>query len=157
MMGNAMRSAGIFVLCAVLALPSRGAAPPDPFAGTWKLNTGKSKLPPGGPQSDTVHIEIDGLELKIAQEGTTHEGLPFKLTVLGGLDDSIYGIKGCVYADAVQFRRTSPRRILAEVKKSGGTVATLDAEVSGNSIRINLLIVDAEGKESKSVVVLQRE
>jgi hypothetical protein len=129
----------------------------DPFAGTWKLNAAKSKLPAHSLESDTLQIEVDGKSLKIAQDGVDDSGAPFKLTVLGGFDDSFYGIKGFAVADEVSFRRPSSRHILAEVKKSGATVAWIDADVSGNNLKINLSIVDAAGKESKSMALFQRE
>jgi hypothetical protein len=39
------------------------------------------------------------------------------------------------------------RRILAEASKSGVVVAWLEAEVSGNTLKVNLSVLDAEGKE----------
>ena len=153
-MSEIVRS-GVFLLACALALPTFGAN--DPFAGTWKLNAAKSKLQPPVPQSDTVRIEVDGKDLKIEQEGIDDKGAPFKLTVLGGFDDSVYGIAGSAHVDSVTFRRPSSRHISAEVRKSGAAIAWLDAEVSGNSLRVNLSVVDAEGKEIKSLAILQRE
>jgi hypothetical protein len=154
-MSEIVRSAGIFLLACTLALPTFGAA--DPFAGTWKLNVAKSKLQPPVPESDTVRIEVDGKDLKIEQEGIDDKGAAFKLTVLGGFDDSVYGIAGSVHADSVSFRRPSSRHIVAEIRKSGAAIAWLDAEVSGNSLRVNVSVVDAEGRETKSLAILQRE
>ena len=154
-MSEIVRSGGIFLLVCTLALPTFGAT--DPFAGTWKLNVAKSKLQPPVPESDTVRIEVDGKDLRIEQEGIDDKGAPFKLTVLGGFDDSVYGIAGSAHADSVSFRRPSSRHILAEVRKSGAAIAWLDAEVSGNSLRVSVSVVDAEGKETKSVAILQRE
>ena len=148
-------SAGILLLACTLAVPSFGAG--DPFAGTWKLNVAKSKLRPPAPESETVRIEADGKNLRIEQEGIDDKGAPFKLVVLGGFDDSVYGITGWARADAVSFRRPSSRHIVAEVRKSGVAVAWIDAEVSGNSLRVNLSFVDAEGKESKTLAILQKE
>lgn len=154
-MSEIIRSGGVFLLACTLALPSLGAN--DPFAGTWKLNVAKSKLQPPAPESDTVRIQIEGKDIRIEQEGIDERGSRFKLTVLGGLDDSSYGITGSAYADAVTFRRASSRHILAEVRKSGAAVAWLDAEVSGNSLRVNLTLIDAGGKEIKSLAILQKE
>jgi hypothetical protein len=154
-MSEIVRSGGIFLLVCTLVLPTFGAA--DPFAGTWKLNVAKSKLQSPAPESDTVRIEVDGKDLRIEQEGIDDKGAPFKLTVLGGFDDSVYGIAGSSHADAVSFRRPSSRHIQAEVRKSGAAIAWLDAEVSGNSLRVNVSVVDAEGREVKSLVILQRE
>jgi hypothetical protein len=146
---------GVILFACALALPTFGAN--DPFAGTWKLNVAKSKLQPPAPQSDTVRIEVDGKDLKIEQEGIDDKGAPFKLTVLGGFDDSVYGIAGSAHADSVTFRRPSSRRIQAEARKSGSAVAWLDAEVSGNNLRVNVSVLDADGKEIKSLAILQRE
>ena len=153
-MSEIVRS-GVLLLACTLALPTFGAN--DPFAGTWKLNVAKSKLRPPAPQSDTVRIEVEGKDLKIDQEGMDDKGEPFKLTVLGGFDASVYGIAGSAHADSVTFRRPSSRHILAEARKSGAAIAWLDAEVSGNSLRVNVSVVDAEGKEIQSLAILQRE
>jgi hypothetical protein len=150
-----LRSVGVFVLASILALPSYGAN--DPFAGTWKLSVAKSKMQPPAPESDTVRIEVDDKNVRIEQEGIDDKGAPFKLTVQGGFDDSFYGIVGSAHADAVSFRRPSSRHILAEVRKSGVAVAWVDAEVSGNNLRVNLSFVDTGGKEVKSLAILQRE
>src|SRR5260370_23639407 len=143
------------LLACTLVLPIFGAT--DPFAGTWKLNVAKSKLQPPAPGSDTVRLEIDAKEIRIEQEGTDDKGVPFKLTVQGGFDHSVYGIAGCRYADAVVFRRPSVRHIVAEASKSGVAVAWLDAGVSGNTLKINVSVLNAEGKEIKGVALLQRE
>ena len=73
-MGNAqiLRSAAVLLLTCTLVLPSFCAA--DPFAGTWKLNVAKSKLQPPAPEADTVHIEIDGENLRSDQEGIDDKG-----------------------------------------------------------------------------------
>jgi hypothetical protein len=153
-MSEIVRS-GVFLFACVLALPTFGAN--DPFAGMWKLNVAKSKLQPPAPQSDTVRIEVDGKDLKIEQEGIDDKGAPFKLTVLGGFDDSVYGIAGSTHADSVTFRRPNSRRIQAEARKSGSAIAWLDAEVSGNNLRVNVSVLDADGKEIKSLAILERE
>lgn len=152
---DALRYTGILILACAVGLPLPGAD--DPFAGTWRLNVAKSKLQPPSPASDIVRIEVDDKGVKIEQEGTDDKGAPFKLTVLGGFDDSFYGIKGCARADAVSFRRPASRHILAEVRKSGATVAWIDAEVSGNNLKISLSLVNEDGKETKSVALLQKE
>jgi len=152
---DTVQAVGALLLVCTLVLPALGAN--DPFFGTWKLNVAKSKLQPPAPGSDTVRIEIDGNDLRIEQEGVDEKGEPFKLTLQGGFDDSRYGIAGFRYADAISFRRPAGRRILAEARKSGVIVAWLEAEVSGNTLKVNLSVLDAEGKEVKSLAILQRD
>jgi hypothetical protein len=154
-MFDAVRCIGVILLASTLVPPTLGAG--DPFSGTWKLNVAKSKLQPPAPGSDTVRIEIEGQDLRIEQEGVDDKGEPFKLILEGGFDDSRYGIAGSRYADAISFRRPAGRRILAEARKSGVVVAWLDAEVSGNILKVNLSVLDAEGKEVKSLAILQRD
>ena len=150
-----VRSVGVLLFAYSLTLPLFCAS--DPFTGTWKLNAAKSKLQPPAPESYTVRIEADGKNLRIDQEGIDDKGAPFKLTIQGETDENLYAIAGFTRADAISFRRPGPRHILAELKKSGATVAWLDAEVSGNNLKVSLTVMDAEGKEVKSFVVLQRE
>jgi hypothetical protein len=152
---NTVRVLCTFLLACALTLPLLGAS--DPFSGTWKLNVAKSKLRSPAPGSDTVRIEIDGNDLRIEQEGVDDKGEPFKLMLQGGFDDSRYGIAGSQYADAISFRRPTVRRILAEARKSGVVVAWLEAEVSGNTLKVNLTLIDAEGNEVKSLAILQRD
>lgn len=150
-----IRTGGIAALAYALSLPLLSAN--DPFAGSWKLNVAKSKLQQPAPESDTVRIETDGSNLRVEQEGIDDKGQPFKLTVEGGFDDSLYTIRGFTHADAITFRRPNARHILAEAKKSGVSVAWIDAEVSGNSLKVNLSMINSEGKEIKSVAILQKE
>jgi hypothetical protein len=152
---DTMQAIGALLLACTLVLPAFAAS--DPFSGTWKLNVAKSKLLAPAPGSDTVRVEIEGNDLRIDREGVDEKGEPFKLTLQGGFDDSRYGISGFRYADAISFRRPAGRRILAEASKSGVVVAWLEAEVSGNTLKVNLSVLDAERKEIKSPAILQRD
>jgi len=150
-----MKFGCVSLLACALALAAYAGS--DPFAGTWKLNLAKSKLQSPAPASDSVRIEVDANNIRIDQEGTNDKGAAFKLAVLGGFDDSFYGVAGCAYFDSVSFRRTSKSHIVAEVRKSGTVVEWVDAEVSGNVLKVSLTAVDGAGKETKSLAILQRE
>src|SRR5581483_6513465 len=66
-----MKYALLLVLATPLALLAQ-AAQGDPFIGTWKLDTAKSKFDPGPPlTSQTVTIRSDG---KVSVEGTASNG-----------------------------------------------------------------------------------
>jgi len=85
------------------------------------------------------------------------KGNPSKLTVLGGLDDTSYGVVGSEYLDAISLRRMGTRRILAEIRKHGAVIGWVDADASGNTLKLNITETDANGKEVKSIAMLQRE
>jgi hypothetical protein len=67
----------------------------DPFAGTWKLNSEKTKYTAGAPAKEvTLVIEEDGTNFMVTASGTDSDGSPFsvKYTV------PIKGGKGTVVA-----------------------------------------------------------
>src|SRR5215472_16376809 len=49
----------------------------EPFAGTWKLNTEKSKFTTGAPPKElTIIIADSGSDLDVAVKGTSADGSP---------------------------------------------------------------------------------
>src|SRR3954454_14291168 len=49
----------------------------DPFVGTWKVNTAKSKFKTGaGPKEQTLVISESGGNVDIAVKGTSADGKP---------------------------------------------------------------------------------
>ena len=66
------------ILIALGALTLALLAAVDPFVGTWKLNTYKSKFPAGVPRLffATMQIESAGTGLKSSASGAVVKGLP---------------------------------------------------------------------------------
>jgi hypothetical protein len=102
----------------------------SPFAGTWKLDSAKTKYTTGEPPKDlTLVIEEQGDMLKVAGTGTNSDGSP--LSVKYSLPEK--GGDGQVQNgpyDAVSSKRISANVRVNSYKKSGKQVSSRRVVVS---------------------------
>jgi hypothetical protein len=72
---NTLMLTGITVMGLIVALTPGGFAQSDPLAGLWQLNLAKSEYRPGPPpKSQTVYIQGDGQNRKVAGVGISGAG-----------------------------------------------------------------------------------
>jgi hypothetical protein len=112
----------------------------DPFAGTWKLNTAKTKYTTGTPAKNvTVVIEEQGPNLQTTVTGTNSDGSPIsaKFTV------PISGGTGSIQAG--DANGITSRRISANVRENSFTK-------DGKEIRSRHMVVSKDGKTMTSKV-----
>jgi len=112
----------------------------DPFAGTWTLNTAKTKYTTGTPAKNvTLVIEEQGTNLQTTVTGTSSEGSPIsaKFTV------PISGGKGTVQEG--DFNAITSRLISANVRENTYTK-------DGKEVRSRHIVISKDGKTMTSKV-----
>ena len=104
----------------------------EPFAGTWKLNTGKSKFKTGAPPKElTITIEESGRDLDVTAKGTSADGSP----ISGHYTVPAQGGEGKIIEfpyDAVSGKRMGPNQREVSYSKGGKVVYTVRTRVSGD-------------------------
>jgi hypothetical protein len=121
----------ILVAVAILAalVPSVLLAQSNPFVGTWKLNTAKSKYSPGpAPQSTTATYQAQGDGVKVSSDGTAGDGSRVAWSYTANYDGKDNPISGTTTAlngaDTVALKRINPNTTEATFKKAGRVVLT---------------------------------
>jgi hypothetical protein len=112
----------------------------DPFAGTWTLNTAKTKYTTGTPAKNvTIVIEEQGTNLQTTVTGTNSDGSPIsaKFTV------PISGGKGSVQQG--DFNGVMSKQISANVRENTYTK-------DGKEIRSRHIVISKDGKTMTSKV-----
>ena len=116
-------------LCATFATVAAAA---DPFDGTWKLNTAKSKYDPGpAPDSATVTIQTDGATSSVKSE-TTFEGKPYTVTYKVTLDGTPAPLQGSPVADMISVKKIDDRTREMKTTKAGSPVGENRATISAD-------------------------
>ncbi len=120
----------------------------SPFAGTWKLDTAKTKYMSGEPAKDvTLVIEEDGDNLKVTGTGTNSDGSPlsvkYTVPVKGGegkMEEGPY--------DAISSKMISANVRENTYSKNGKQVSVRRSTVSkdGKTMRSFVKGINAEGK-----------
>jgi hypothetical protein len=135
------------VLCLVFATVSRGQD--NPFVGTWKLDTAKSKYPAGKmPKSMTRTVEADGTGAKYHSEGEAADGskLDFSFsTKYDGKDGKVDGTGMPFGADTVAIKRLSSHKVSATLKKDGKLVGNSTSTVSADGKTTTLIMKPTDG------------
>lgn len=108
----------------------------NPFVGTWKLNTAKSKFEPGpGPKSLTRTIAAQGGGASYSFAGVGADGASISYsfsTNYDGKDSAITGAGAPGGADTIALKRVSSRKVEGELKKGGKEVGKVVGEVSSD-------------------------
>lgn len=116
-------------LCAAFATVAAAA---DPFDGTWKLNTARSKYDPGpAPDSATVTIQTDGATSSVKSE-TTFEGKPYTVTYKVTLDGTPAPLQGSPVADMISVKKIDDRTREMKTTKAGSPVGETRATISAD-------------------------
>ena len=117
------------VLCAACATLAAAA---DPFAGTWKLNTAKSKYDPGpAPDSTMVMIQSDGMTTTVKAE-SSFDGKPTTTTYTAKLDGTPAPLQGSPVADMVSVKKVDEQTREMKSMKGTTTVSESRATVSAD-------------------------
>jgi hypothetical protein len=116
-------------LCAAFATVAAAA---DPFDGTWKLNTAKSKYDPGpAPDKATVTIQTDGNSSTVKAE-SSFEGKPYTTSYTVTLDGTPAPLQGSPVADMVSVKKVDERTREMKTTKAGSPVGESRATVSAD-------------------------
>ncbi len=132
----------------------------DPFAGTWKLNSEKTKYKKGeAPRDQTVIIAEPGPNLDVRIKGTAADGTPisahYTVPTAGGEGKVIESS----FFDAVSMKRDESGRQVITHSKGGKVVRTVDATVSKDGLTMTAEVegTDSDGKPIVGVAVYDRQ
>jgi hypothetical protein len=131
----------------------------EPFAGTWKLNSAKTKYKTGtAPKEQTLTIAEAGSDLDVTLSGTaaddsaisSHYTVPAK----GGEGKIIQS-----QYEAVSGKRMGPNQREIIYSKGGKAVLTAHSRVStdGKTVTVNVKGTDAQGKPIDAVAVYDKQ
>lgn len=137
----------------------------NPFLGTWKLNTAKSKSSPGPvAQSMTVKFEADGENVSRTVTGVDGQGKPI---MQGGPEGSSIPWDGKDHAvqapngppTTVAVKRVNDHRSDVTVKQNGKVTVTVRSVVSkdGKTMTNTVDGVNEKGEKIHEVEVLEKQ
>ena len=124
-----MRYSKLILVLLVFAGVSMAA---DPFVGTWKLNSAKTKYKTGmPPKEQTVTFSEEGSDLHTMVKGTSSDGqaisMHYTVPTAGGTGKTIESPY-----DAVSAKMSSPNERDTSFSKGGKVVYTANAKRSAN-------------------------
>jgi hypothetical protein len=112
----------------------------DPFAGTWKLNTEKTKYTTGAPPKEvTVVVVEQGADLQVTATGTNNDGSPVSVKYTA----PIKGGAGTVQEG--DFNGINTKVISARVRENHYTK-------DGKELRTRRMVVSGDGKTMQTTV-----
>jgi hypothetical protein len=151
------------VVVLAMLVPRVLLAQSDPFIGTWKMNTAKSKLPPGpAPQIRTLTFEAQGDGVKSSTEDTAADGSHTSWNYTANYDSKDNPISGTGApgeADTVALKRINPASLKATLKKAGKIVRVARFAVSndGKVLTIRGKGVDPDAQKVSFVIVFDKQ
>jgi hypothetical protein len=138
----------------------------DPFVGTWKLDSDRSKFSSTGTSFmfATIQVESAGSGLKSTASAADGEGLASDFTFNSPLDGTpskviaATSIRGSSAVDTVSLKRIDDHTITATGSKNGRLVFSDKRVVStdGMTMTITRNGITPEGRKYQSTIVLVR-
>ena len=132
----------------------------DPFAGTWKVDVGKSLYRTGTPpKSMTITIAESGVDEDTTVAVVTADGTEisyeFKTPIKGGAGTVVKGVG----FDAVSAKRISDTSRETRLSQGAKEVRTVRNSLSKDGRTMNSTVtgVDAQGKSVTANLVSQRQ
>jgi hypothetical protein len=157
-MKSAIRCAGIALLLTIPALlQAQGEA------GTWKMDTEKSKFSGiDGPKSLTATVEEQNGGVKRHGQGVAADGSPIDYSYTAkydGQDNLITGSGAPSGADSIALNRINARTTEATWKEAGKVVNTSRYSLSsdGKVLTINAKGTAPDGKPTTAHVVFEKQ
>ncbi len=131
----------------------------EPFAGTWKLNSAKTKYKTGtAPKEQTLTIAASGSDLDVRINGTASDGSAiashYTVPAQGGGGKIIQSPY-----EAVSGKRMGPNERAITYSKGGKAVLTAHSKISadGKTITVNVKGTDAQDKPVDGVAVYDKQ
>jgi hypothetical protein len=121
----------------------------DPFIGTWKLNTGKSKMdasPTPMPRSETLKNAAQGNGIKTTFEGIDAQGKEIHIESTGAWDGKDFPVKGDPGADMISLKKVDANTVVVVAKKAGKEAGTVRTTVSKDGKTMTTVV---KGKHDK--------
>jgi hypothetical protein len=142
----------MFVLCAGVLYAQAPAA--KNMAGTWKLDTAKSKYTPGPtPKSQVAKLEtVDG-GMKVVSDRVEADGKNTHFEWTAKFDGKDYPVSGDPGRDAVSVKKIDDYTLDITNKKAGKVTSTIHAVYAkdGKSRTETVTGTDAQGRKIENV------
>jgi hypothetical protein len=141
------------------ALRAQAPAPPDPFTGTWKLDSKRSTFEPGPPPKSMTVTFISTVDSATANiDIVLADGTPGKWSYIVKLDEKDYPVNGHPDADIVSAKRVDPRTIESTFKKAGRVTAVDTRTVSpdGKVMTVTSTGTTVQGQRITNVQVFKK-
>lgn len=132
----------------------------SPFAGTWKLNAGKSKLAGSGiGGSGGVRVESDATNYKAYVDTTDEKGQPIKFEYEAPLNGKPSKVTGSATVDELSMKRVNDHTIDATGKKDGKVIYTDKRTISkdGKTYTIARTGTSPDGKKFHATIVFDKQ
>jgi len=144
------------VACFVVVAAVFGA---DANVGTWKLNSAKSKIGPGGARNDTVSVEAVGDNMKVVVSGTDSEGKPAHNEWTGKFDGKDYPVTGDPNSDMRAYTKVNDRTLTLTLKKGGKVTTTgrIVLAADGKTRTVTTTTTTPDGKKVSSTAVYDKQ
>ena len=155
-----MKTHSFLLAALVLAFITVAAAADDPFVGTWKMNSAKSKFIPGQEMKVyVVTIEKSGDGYKNAMDGVNATGMSLHIEFVAQNDGKDYPITGNPMANTVSVTRIDGNNLGAVLKRGETAVARMRTSVStdGKILTVAQTIIGAAGAEIVSTIVFDKQ
>ena len=152
-MRRALMSVCILLVFSTVAIFAQAPAAKN-MAGTWKLDTAKSKYTPGPtPKSQVAMIEtVDG-GMKVVSDRVEADGKTTHFEWTAKFDSKDYPVKGDPSRDAVSVKKVDDYTLDISNKKAGNVTTTIHAVYAkdGKSRTETVTGTDAQGKKIENV------
>ena len=139
----------VTVCCAAALTWAQQAASVDPWAGSWKLDAGKSKLRGPAPQ-EILNVEAAGQAIvKYTIAGTAADGSQYNEAYDGKSDGKPYPLMvNGQEAGKISYHRISERKSTAHASMADGTTIaeTITLSTDGKTITAHFHGKDKQGE-----------
>ena len=132
----------------------------SPFAGTWKLDTAKTKYSTGEPPKDvTLVIEEQGDNLQVTAKGTNADGSPISVKYMVPIKGGAGQLEEDSAHDAVSSKAVSANVRENSYSKDGKVVITRRIAVSkdGKTMRSTVKGVNPAGQTIAGTDVFEKQ
>ena len=149
-----LRLLSVFFLVAFSAIPSSAG---DPFNGKWRLEQGKTRIT--GAHVQSIEIEAAESEAKFVYQGVDAEGQPVEWQIRTSIGGNLSGVIDVPWLDAVKCWRSDSRTVLIKLFRSAVNIGfdTMELSKDGKSLRLTHAMLDAKGKEIKTITSFAKQ
>lgn len=131
----------------------------DANVGTWKLNSGKSKIGPGAARNDTVIVEAAGDNMKVIVNGTGSDGKPAHNEWTGKFDGKDYPVTGDPNSDMRAYTKVNDHTLTLTLKKGGKVTTTgrIVVAADGKTRTVTTTTTTPDGKKVSSTAIYDKQ
>ncbi len=149
----------LFVFASTITIQAQTSSR-NPMAGTWKLDTAKSKFSPGpAPKGQTAKIESVGGGMKVTIDRMEPDGKTTHIEWMAKFDGKDYPVNGDPSRDSVSAKKVDDYTINITNKKAGKVTTTIHAVYArdGKTRTETVTGTDAQGKKINNVTAWDRQ